>query len=210
MMTEGPYKLPKGWRWVRLGEVCEFRHGGTPNKKRPEFWNGNIPWVSPKDMGVPVITDTQDHITEHALENSGARTAPENSILIVVRSGIPVRSFPVAIAGCKVTFNQDIKAILPNLSVFNPWFLYWVLRSLEPLILSEGVKKGVTVHSIRSGFIENLQVPVPSREKQRRIVAYLDQVQKQVTALKQAQQETESEIERLEQAILDRAFRGEL
>lgn len=202
--------LPPSWRWVKLGEVCEFRHGGTPSKKHPVFWNGNIPWVSPKDMRLPVITDTRDHITEHALENSSTRTAPKNSILIVVRSGILVRTFPVAIAGRRVAFNQDIKAILPNLSVFNPRFLYWALRSLEPLILSEGVKKGVTVHSIRSGFIENLRVPVPSLGNQRRIVAYLDQIQAQVTALKQAQEATEAELHRLEQAILDKAFRGEL
>jgi len=161
-------------------------------------------------MRVPVITDTRDHITEHALENSNTRTAPENSILIVVRSGVLVRTFPVAITGCKVTFNQDIKAILPNLSVFNPWFLYWALRSLEPLILSEGVKKGVTVHSIRSGFIENLQIPTPPLEKQRRIVTYLDQVQARVIALQKAQETTEAELHRLEQAILDKAFRGEL
>jgi len=193
-----------------LGEVCEFRHGGTPSKKRPEFWSGNIPWVSPKDMRVPVITDTQDYITEHALENSNTRIAPEDSILIVVRSGILVRTFPVAITGRRVAFNQDIKAILPDLSVFNPWFLYWALRSLEPSIISEGVKKGVTVHSIRSGFIENLQVPVPSLENQRHIVAYLDQIQARVTALKKAQESTEAELHRLEQAILDKAFRGEL
>ena len=202
--------LPAGWRWVRLGEVCEFRHGGTPSKKRPEFWNGNIPWVSPKDMRIPVITDTRDRITEHALENTNVRIAPKNSILVVVRSGILVRTFPVAIAGCKVAFNQDIKAILPNQSVFNPWFLYWALRSLEPLILSEGVKKGVTVHSIRSGFIENLRVPTPSLENQCCIVAYLDQIQARVIALKKTQESTEAELHRLEQAILDKAFRGEL
>ena len=161
-------------------------------------------------MRVPVITDTQDYITEHALENSNTRIAPEDSILIVVRSGILVRTFPVAITGRRVAFNQDIKAILPDLSVFNPWFLYWALRSLEPSIISEGVKKGVTVHSIRSGFIENLQVPVPSLENQRHIVAYLDQIQARVTALKKAQESTEAELHRLEQAILDKAFRGEL
>jgi type I restriction enzyme S subunit len=201
---------PPGWRWVRLGEVCKFSHGGTPRKSAPEFWNGDIPWVSPKDMCVHIIDDTRDHITKLALEKSSTRLVKKDSVLIVVRSGILARLLPVAVTAREVAFNQDLKAIELDSEVLTPWFLFWSLRSLEPLILSEGVKKGVTVHSIRSGFLENLKIAMPSKEKQRRIVAYLDKIQSQVTALKQAREATETELQRLEQAILDKAFRGEL
>ena len=60
-------ELPAGWRWARLGEVCHFRHGGTPSKGNEEYGKGTIPWVSPKDMRGTVISDTIDHISEKAV-----------------------------------------------------------------------------------------------------------------------------------------------
>lgn len=162
---------------VPLRSLCQVRHGGTPSKANPVYWSGQIPWVSPKDMKSVSLQDASDHITEEAIENSATSLVPEKSILVVVRSGILAHSLPVAQAARPLTFNQDIKAFMPATDKVDPDYLFWFVRSQEPLVLAQGVKKGATVHSLQSGFIENLKVPLPDRAEQRRIVDLLSRAE---------------------------------
>ena len=81
-------KVPKHWDVRRLKFVTESFGGGTPNTAIDLYWNGDIPWVSPKDMKSRKITQTQDNITQLGLEESTSRMINENTVLIVVRSGI--------------------------------------------------------------------------------------------------------------------------
>ncbi len=160
-----------------LKSLCQIRHGGTPSKANPAFWDGDVPWVSPKDMKSTLLDGASDHITIEAVENSATSLVPEKSILVVVRSGILAHSLPVAQATRPLTFNQDIKALMPDADQVDPDYLFWFVRSQEPRVLAQGVKKGATVHSVQSGFIENLQVPLPKRAEQRRIVDLLSRAE---------------------------------
>lgn len=108
---------------VPLKSLCQIKHGGTPSKANPEFWKGEIPWISPKDMKSSFLCDATDHVSAHAIDNSSASIVPENSILIVVRSGILAHSLPVARVGKPLTFNQDIKAVIPNQEKIDPEYL---------------------------------------------------------------------------------------
>jgi restriction endonuclease S subunit len=162
------------WPVVKLSDVATLFNGGTPSKANAAFWNGDIPWVSPKDMKASCIVDSEDKITRDAITKSAARIVGRNSVLAVVRSGILAHTFPVATLARDVSFNQDIKAITPKNGSLLPEFLYWVLKSQEALILSIGVKKGATVHSLANGFLETLAFPLPPLEEQHRIVGLLD------------------------------------
>src|SRR3977135_1293471 len=85
----GPWALPEGWCWTPLGDLGTWMGGGTPSKANAAFWsNGTVPWVSPKDMKVAVIGETEDKITADAVEGSSAKYVPEGSVLMVMRSGI--------------------------------------------------------------------------------------------------------------------------
>jgi type I restriction enzyme, S subunit len=172
---------------VPLKELCQIRHGGTPSKANPDFWRGNIPWVSPKDMKVSALEDATDHISEEAIANSAASLVPEGSILVVVRSGILVHSIPVAQAKRSLAFNQDIKALIPNTDRIDSDYLFWFVRAQEPELLARGVKKGATVHSLQSGAVENLRVPVPNLEQQRQIVDLLSRAEGIVRLRREAQ-----------------------
>jgi type I restriction enzyme S subunit len=160
---------------VPLKSLCQIRHGGTPSKANAAFWRGAIPWVSPKDMKSTTLSDASDHITPEAVKSSATRLVPEKSILVVVRSGILAHSLPVAQTARALAFNQDIKALMPDSAKVDPDYLFWFIRSQERRVLSQGVKKGATVHSLQSGFIENLEVPLPGRARQRQIVDLLSQ-----------------------------------
>jgi type I restriction enzyme S subunit len=165
--------MKSGWAKRSIDDICTFRGGGTPSKKTPSYWKGDIPWVSPKDMKSDVILDSIDHITTEAIAHSTTNLIPANSILVVVRSGILARTIPVAITGRNVTINQDIKALCPNDSV-DPWFLFYYLKSRlsEMLALAS---RGATVHRIMADQIRDMDIPVPPVSEQRRIVGILDE-----------------------------------
>jgi restriction endonuclease S subunit len=102
------------WPTKRLGEVCQFRGGGTPSKAVDRYWRGNIPWVSPKDMKSDIVHDSIDHISREAIGSSATSVIPKDSVLMVVRSGILARTVPIAITGRDLTINQDLKALCPD------------------------------------------------------------------------------------------------
>jgi type I restriction enzyme S subunit len=127
-----------------LAELGRWTGGGTPSKANPKFWtNGTIPWVSPKDMKVPRITETQDYITPDAVENSATNVVRKGAVLIVVRSGILRHSLPVAVADRDVALNQDLKAVELNEN-FEPEYVAWALRSASRDILHTCAKGGTT------------------------------------------------------------------
>lgn len=162
------------YQTARLSEVASIRHGGTPSTKEPRFWNGDIPWVSPKDMGAPVLTDTADHITPQGVAGSATSLMPANCIFVVARSGVLAHSVPIALAQRPMAFNQDLKAIVVDPAQLDAEFAFWFLRSQERRILLQGVKRGATVHSLHSGFVEKLPIPLPPFPEQRRIVDILN------------------------------------
>ncbi len=158
---------------ARLSDVCVFKHGGTPSKANSAYWSGAIPWISPKDMAVERVDDGEDHISEDAVAASATQVVGPGALLAVIRSGILARRVPIAVVDGRVAFNQDIKAIIPNPSKLDTEYLALVLKANEPRILAEGVKKGPTVHSLRSGYLEGLIIPLPPLGEQKQIAARL-------------------------------------
>jgi type I restriction enzyme S subunit len=165
----------KRWPTKLLCELCEFRHGNTPSKAELRNWSGSFPWVSPKDMRAEIISNTQDHLSPEAIANNRAAIAKKNSLLVVVRSGILAHTFPVAIAGRDVAFNQDLKALRVVSSATTPRYLFRFLQASSSQILTHGTKRGATVHSLQSGFLESLPAPMPPLAEQERIVKLLDE-----------------------------------
>lgn len=163
---------------VFLRELCEFRHGNTPSKSDTSNWGGTFPWVSPKDMRSDTIFDTIDHISEHAVQSGKAAIASQGSILVVVRSGILAHTFPVAMAGRDVAFNQDLKSLRVTSPLLLPEFLFRFLQAKSSDVITRGTKKGATVHSLQSGFLESLEISLPPLDEQERIVKLLDEADK--------------------------------
>jgi type I restriction enzyme S subunit len=205
-MFGDPATNPKGWPAKPLGRAVQMLSGGTPSKANQEFWNGNIPWVSPKDMKSLILTDTEDHITQEAIAGSATTLIQSGSAMIVVRSGILAHSVPVAMADKPMSINQDIKALVPNLSEIEPLYLLgWLLASKGTLLGC--VKRGATVHSIDSGKFQTLQFMLPDREKYQ--VPFARQF-KIVLDMWAKQELSKRNIENIFNVMLHRAFTGEL
>lgn len=162
------------WERVPLKQLGEWYGGGTPSKSNPAFWvNGDVPWLSPKDMGSEVLQGTQDRVTREAVSGSSTKLVPPNSVAVVTRSGILERTIPVALVPFATTMNQDMKAVVPRAGI-DPRWIAWGLRAFERELLRDTRKAGTTVASIEMPRWYGFELPVPPLEEQRRIVAILE------------------------------------
>ena len=174
--------VPTAWKTVRLKFLATFCGGGTPSKDNLEFWKGEIPWVSPKDMKLEIIEDTEDHISDAAVANSSTRLIPAGVVLVVVRSGILRHSIPVAVTAREMALNQDMRAIMPKANI-RAEYLAAVIRGHQPELLNEWGKQGATVESIEVEYLTNTTFPVPSLEEQGQIIAFLEKETAKIDAL---------------------------
>src|SRR6056297_1359328 len=102
--------LPKGWEWKKLGEVCEVIGGGTPSKKVKDFYIGNIPWATVRDMQGEIIKKTEYRITEEAVKKSSTNIIPKGSVIIASRVGLG----KVCLINEDTAINQDLRGIIPK------------------------------------------------------------------------------------------------
>jgi len=145
----------------------------TPSKDREEFWDGDVPWVSPKDMKVSVLHDSIDHVTEQALAETGLKLHAVDSVMVVTRGMILAHTFPVARNAVPVTINQDMKALRPRAGM-DARYLAWMLVGLESLMLSLTDESAHGTKALRTDQWENLPIPVPSPAVQTSIADFLD------------------------------------
>lgn len=164
--------IPKHWGMRRIKFLVRMVGGMTPNKGIARFWGGQIPWVSPKDMKVRAIADTQDHITEAALRDTNISLVKHPAVLIVVRGMILARTFPTAITRVPVTLNQDMKALVPR-SELNADFLVSLLTGVQGELLNLVEEAGHGTRCLRTDSWANFSIPLPPVSEQLRINDYL-------------------------------------
>jgi type I restriction enzyme M protein len=185
-----------------LGNLVSMFSGGTPSKREMRFWEGKIPWVSPKDMKIDYIFDTEDHVSLEAVSNSATKLVGANTLLCVVRSGILQHTFPVAITLREMCFNQDIIAISTNSSKLDIRFLFYIFKARSREILQTGIKPGVTVQSFHNGFFKTYKIPLPPLETQQKIVADLEEDLRAVEGARRLKAKMEARI----RAAIDRVW----
>jgi type I restriction enzyme S subunit len=191
-----------------LGDLVEIRGGGTPDTRIERYWDGEIPWVSPKDMKSDEISTSQDLITLEAIANSATSLVPVGSLLVVVRSGILARTVPVGRTTKPVSINQDIKAIVPGKRI-SPRYLQYFMKLSEPELLTK-VTKGATVHRLGTDELRRLQIPIYELSEQDRIVAVLEGGLADVAAAEAATRAKLQALNELRKSFLVQAFAGAL
>ena len=197
-------EVPEHWEVRKLKRAVGFSGGGTPSKANALFWNGHIPWVSPKDMRTSLIRDAADHITEEAIKASATSVVKPGAVLMVVRSGILRRTIPVAINIVNVALNQDMKALRPKAGLVND-YLRLLIQGNEASLIAEWTKQGATVESIEHEFLSNSRVPLPPLPEQAAIVRFLDDADRRIRCYIRAKQKLIKLLEEQKQAIIHRA-----
>ncbi|MGH6897942.1 MAG: restriction endonuclease subunit S [Geminicoccaceae bacterium] len=179
---------------VPIGDICRVVGGGTPARDVPQYYGGDIPWVTPKDMKMWEIQDAQIKITRAGLENSATRLVPENSVLVVVRSGVLKHTVPVAISRTQVAINQDMKAFICSEHV-DPDYLARFIKAQSPEILQW--VRATTADNFPVDKLKKLRISLPPLPEQRRIADILDKAD----ALRAKRRAALSQLEALTQSI---------
>ena len=169
------FELPSGWTWSNLkllGRVCG---GGTPSKRNPEFWSGDIPWISPKDMKRELINQSQDMVTAKAIDSSSIKLVPSGALLMVVRGMILDHSFPVAVTEAEVTINQDMKALIPFDSRLSRYLLL-LMKGMRVEILKLVKTSTHGTCRLPTDDLFSIPLPIPPVEVQQSIISKMDDV----------------------------------
>ncbi len=144
---------------LTINDIGTVAGGGTPSKKITSYWNGDIPWLSPKDLSsTPRIftSSGKNYITQQGLENSSTKLLPRNTILFSSRAPIGY----ISIANNRIATNQGFKSVIPN-KQYPFWFIYELLKLETPNIINEA--NGSTFKEISGSRLKQHTVYVPER-----------------------------------------------
>ena len=164
--------MKQGWEIKKLGEVSEIINGGTPKTKVSAYWDGDIYWITPADLGKLtkiIVNDTPRKITDLGLEKSSAKLFPENSIILSTRAPIG----HLAINSVPMSTNQGCRGIVPIKNV-DTWFIYYFLKKNVELLNTLGT--GATFKELSTKALAGIEIPIPPLYEQQRIVSILDKV----------------------------------
>lgn len=200
--------VPEGWSIATIMDIATASGGGTPSKSDASYWsNGTVPWVSPKDMKVFLVTASEDSVTAKALER--LTLIPQDSVLVVVRSGILSRTLPVAINQVPVTVNQDMRAFVPEPGI-SAHYVAWQFVSRERDILDQCAKDGTTVASIEGPSLAAYPLTLAPEKEQTRIVEKLEELLSDLDAGVAELKAAQRKLAQYRQSLLKAAVEGAL
>lgn len=205
-LPEEPWQVPENWRWSRMGDVATIIGGGTPSTDRPEYFGGDVPWITPADLSgykEKTISRGARNITQDGLENSGARLMPAKTILFSSRAPIGY----VAIASNPVATNQGFKSFILRDGLLPDFVYYYLQRAKE---FAVALASGTTFLEISGKNAARLPIPIPPLVEQRQIVA---EIEKQFTRLDAgiaALRRVQANLKRYRAAVLNAACEGRL
>jgi type I restriction enzyme S subunit len=172
-------EMPESWEPRRVGDLCNIWSGGTPRKSIPEYWQGDIPWVSGKDLKRPAIDDAIDHISPKGLA-AGSRLAPAGAVLLLVRGMGLAKDLPVATITRDMAFNQDVKALVPRGDLSGA-FVRAAIYAGKDRLLGQIVASAHGTMTLNLSDVESMLVACPSDpEEAEEIVAVLDAMEEKI------------------------------
>ena len=196
--------IPQLWLNVPLEEVIlRIVGGGTPSKSKPEYYQGNIPWMSVKDMNKYVLVDTVDHISLEAVENSSTNVIPAGTPIIATRMSLG----KIVVSNFDSAINQDLKALFLSSEIHRDYLVYWyrsVARSIEQM------GTGTTVKGIRLEVLKSLKFALPPFAEQKVIADKLDTLLAQVENSQARLERIPQILKRFRQSVLSAAVSGRL
>lgn len=189
---------------VALGDICRTTSGGTPSRKRTDFFEGSIPWVKSGELNDGLVSEVEEFITEDAIASSSAKVFPAGTLLIALYGATVGK---LGILSRAAATNQAVCAVFPP-SDLDTKFLFWNLRFRRSDLIAQAV--GGAQPNISQTILRNMEIHVPRWETQREIVA---EIEKQFSRLDEAVanlKRVKANLKRYKAAVLKAAVEGRL
>lgn len=168
-MSKNNITIPDTWRWVTLEEITITSSGGTPDRTNFNYFTGNIPWVKSGELNYNVIIETEEHITQEAVDYSSAKVFPKGSLLIALYGNTVGR---MAFLGIDAATNQAIASITSFL--INTRYLYYYLMSSKEELLSK--REGSAQPNISQKVLNKFLFPLAPLQEQNGIVEKIEEL----------------------------------
>ena len=154
---------------VKLGDICEIVGGSTPKSNVPEYWDGDVKWITPAELNDDsyVLYDSVRKITELGVQKTGLTSFPAGTVILSSRAPIG----KVAIAGCEMYCNQGFKNLICS-DAINSKYLYWFLKGKTDYLNSLG--RGATFKEISKQIVSGIEIELPIIKDQERVVAQFE------------------------------------
>ena len=185
------------WEQRKLGEVSEIIGGGTPSTSNPEYWDGDIDWYSPAEIGNQIyLSKSVRQISDLGLQKSSAKLLPEGSVLFTSRAGIG----NTAILSKESCTNQGFQSIVPQKGVLDTYFIFSQSHSLKKY--GETVGAGSTFVEVSGKQMERMDISLPIIQEQEKIGSYF----KQIDTLLSLHQRKLDHLKELKKGLLQQMF----
>ena len=196
----------ESWERKRISECCKLGSGGTPSRKNPNYYTGDIPWIKTGEINWNTVNYSEESITQEAIDNSSAKVYAPGAVLVAMY-GMGITRGKAAILGIEAATNQAVCVLQPKEYLFNRYLYfffmcnYWDIR--EQAVGGNQLNLSATI-------IGKLNIDIPNLEEQYVITELLDSIIEKEYQTKQIAESVIDQIDAMKKAILARAFRGEL
>ena len=177
--TKGKTIYRKGWREVKLGDIVEIIGGGTPSTQKPKYWNGDIPWLTPKDLSKfkdRYIANGERNISKLGLHNSNAKLLPAGTVLLTTRAPVGY----LAIAKNEIAVNQGFKGLIANKHIDNVFLYYLLKRNVDYL---KANSSGTTFGELSKASLKSISFCIPPLSEQKAIAEILSSLDDKIDLL---------------------------
>lgn len=190
------------WEKTELGQLVAFLSGGTPSRSNETYWNGDVPWISATTLRTFYIWRSESNVTKEAVAAS-SKMAPIGATLLLVRGSALHNEILAGLVTKPVCFNQDVKALLPNATVF-PTFLTFLLHGKASDLLKLVSSAGNTAGVLDTKILKAFEVWLPPKEEQEAISAVLTDMDAEIAVLEQRRAKTKD----IKQAMMKELLTG--
>lgn len=191
-------EFSKYFKSLKISDICKIGSGGTPTRSNKKYYSGNIPWIKTGELNNDIVVDSEEKITQEALENSSAKLYPANCIIMAMYGATIGKTAKLGIAA---TTNQAC-AVLYDIdsSIVDTDYLWFYLQTQTGKF--KELAYGGAQPNINAGIVADYLIPVPSLIEQRNMVEHTKGVRALVQSLKMEMLQKTEETKRMINSIL--------
>ncbi len=193
----------KHWKMKQLKDIAILKSGGTPSRKEPKYFQGEIPWITTVSLGKNIIdkNDAVEFITQEAIEKSSTKLIESNSLLFGMRVGVG----KISINKIPMCTNQDIVAITKiDENEYNLICLKKIIENYSDYFNNQ--KRGATIQGIKSETLKNIDIPILPIELQNEFAVFVEKID----SIKAAAEKSLEQLNDNFNSLMQKAFKGEL
>lgn len=173
--------IPEDWEVTSVGQVTSWLSGGTPNRKRDDYWQGDIPWISGFTLKTLELKTSDQFLTSDGVD-AGSKMAPLDSTLLLVRGSALHSEIRAGLVVAPLCFNQDVKALIPNKNIV-PRYLTIYLLAMESELLKLVSSAGNSAGVLDTELVKNFKFLQPPKQEQTAIANALSDVDALISEL---------------------------